>query len=144
MRSHRLHFGRFLIACAAVIGQFIPASAVWACGKSCCSAQSSETCCQRIQTTEQAPDSGCPLCRPRPTEQRSTPPCHCHLKARHDSATKVEGCAALDLQCPDHFAIVQVSDESAESSAELTRLALAAGETIPHRPPRILYGVWRN
>jgi hypothetical protein len=26
----------------------------------------------------------------------------------------------------------------------LTRLALAAGETIPHRPPRILYGVWRN
>ena len=144
MDPTRLQLGRFLVACAAVIGQFIPTSAVWACGKSCCSASATQSCCQGILSTEQAPDSGCPLCRPRPIEQRSAPPCHCHLKARHDSATKVEGYAPLDLQYPDHFAVVQVSDESAESSAGLTRLALAAGATIPYRPPRIVYGVWRN
>jgi len=140
----RLHLGRFLIACAAVIGQFIPASAVWACGKSCCSASASQSCCQRILSTEQDPDSGCPLCRPQQTDQSPAPPCHCHLKARHDSATKVEGRAALDLQHLDHFVVVRVSNDSEETSAELTRLALAAGETIPHRPPRILFGVWRN
>ena len=132
----RFHFGRFLIACSAIIGQFIPASAVWACGKSCCSAQASQTCCQRVQTTAQAPDSGCPLCRSQPTEHRSTPPCRCHLNARHDSATKVEGIGAPDLQRPDHFAVVQVSDEPTESSAELMRLVLAAGATVPYRPPR--------
>ena len=144
MRPHRLHFGRFLIACAAVIGQFIPASAVWACGKSCCSAQASQTCCQRILSPEQDLDSHCPLCGPQPAEQKFAPPCHCHLKARHESATKVEGRAALDLQHPDHFAVVRVSDDSTEASAELMRLALAAGESIPYRPPRIVFGVWRN
>jgi len=144
MRPVHLHLGRVLIAFAAVIGQFIPASAVWACGKSCCSASANQSCCQRILSAEQDFDSQCPLCRPQPAEQKSTPPCHCHLKARHESATKVEGRAALDLQHPDHFAVVRVSDDSAEASAELTRLALAAGETIPYRPPRIVYGVWRN
>jgi hypothetical protein len=144
MFPNRLHLGRFLIACVAVIGQFIPASAVWACGKSCCSASASQSCCQRTLSTEQDPDLGCPLCRPQRTEQKSPPPCHCHLKARHDSATKVAGRAALDLQHLDHFAVVRVSNDSEETSAELTRLALAAGETIPYRPPRIMYGVWRN
>jgi hypothetical protein len=144
MRPLRLNLVRFLVACAAVIGQFIPASAVWACGKSCCSASAQQSCCQRMLSTEQDPDSGSPLCKPQPAEQKSTPPCHCHLKARHDSATKFEGRVALDLQHPDHFAVVRASDDSAEASAELTRLALAAGETIPYRPPRIVFGVWRN
>jgi len=144
MYPTRLRLGRFLIACAAVIGQFIPASAVWACGKSCCSASASQSCCQRILSTEQDLDSQCPLCRPQPAEQKSTPPCHCHLTARHESATMVEGRAAFDLQHPDHFAVARVSDDSAEASAELMRLALAAGESIPYRPPRIVFGVWRN
>ena len=144
MYPTRHNFGRLLIAFAAVIGQFIPASAVWACGKSCCSASASQSCCQRILSTEQDLDSQCPLCRPQPAEQKSTPPCHCHLTARHESATMVEGRAAFDLQHPDHFAVARVSDDSAEASAELMRLALAAGESIPYRPPRIVFGVWRN
>jgi hypothetical protein len=138
------HFVRFLVAFVAVAGQFIPASAVWACGKSCCSASASQSCCKSGLSTEQDLAPQCPLCRAERTDPRPAPPCHCHLKARHESATTGSGRAALDLQGPDHFAVVQVSDESAESSAELTRLALSAGETIPHRPPRILYGVWRN
>ncbi|MCE9629850.1 MAG: hypothetical protein K8S94_03910 [Planctomycetia bacterium] len=140
----RFHAGRFLITLAAVIGQFIPASAVWACGKSCCSASASQSCCKHILSAEQDFGAQCSLCRPQQTEQRPAPPCHCHLKARHDSATTVEGHAALDLQLPDHYAVVRVSDDSAEASAELMRLALAAGETIPYRPPRIVFGVWRN
>ena len=140
----RFHCGRFVIACAAVMGQFIPAPTVWACGKPCCSVSASQSCCQRILLTERDVDTQCPLCRPQPTEQSSRPPCHCHLKARHDSATKVEGSAALDLQHPDHFVVVRVPDDSEESSGELTRLALAAGEIIPYRPPRIVFGVWRN
>lgn len=144
MRPLHLHLCRLLVAFAAVAGQFIPASAVWQCGKSCCSASASESCCQRILSTEPDLDSQCPLCRPQPAEQKSTPPCHCHLKARHESATKVEGRAALDLQHPDHFAVVRLSDDSAESSAKLMRSVLAAVETIPYRPPRIVFGVWRN
>jgi len=140
----RFHLGRFLIACAAVIGQFIPASAVWACGKSCCSVSVSRSCCQRLLSAEQDPDSQCPLCRPQSTEQKPAPPCHCHLKARHDSATTAEGRAALDLQAPDLFAVVRVSDDTEGASAELMRLALAAGAIIPYRPPRIVFGVWRN
>lgn len=138
------HRGRFLIAFVAVAGHFIPASAVWACGKSCCSAWASHSCCQRILTNDQDLGSQCPLCRPQPTEQRSTPPCHCHLRARHDSATKAEARVALDGQHPGSFAVGRISDESAEAADELTRSALAAGETIPYRPPRIVYGVWRN
>lgn len=144
MRPLHLHLARVVVACAAVFGQFIPASAVWACGESCCSASASQSCCQRIRSTEQDFDSQCPLCGPQRTEQSPAPPCHCHLKARHDSATKVDGRTALDLQHLDHFAVVRVSNDSEETSAELTRLALAAGETIPYRPARIMYGVWRN
>ena len=144
MRPLYLHLVRVVVACAVVIGQFIPASAIWACGKACCSASTSQSCCQRIPSTEQDLDSQCPLCSPQRIEQSSTPPCHCHLKARHDSATKVEGRAALDLQHLDHVAVVRVSNDSEETSAELTRLALVAGETIPYRPLRIMYGVWRN
>lgn len=139
-----LHLARVVVAWAAVIGQFIPASAVWACGESCCSASASQSCCQRIRSTEQDPDLGCPLCGPQRTEQSPAPPCHCHLKARHDSATKVDGREAIDLQHPDHFAVVRASNDSEEIAAELRRLALAAGETIPYRPARIMYGVWRN
>lgn len=43
-----VHIGRVLIACAAVVGQFIPASAVSARGKSCCSATASRSCCKSI------------------------------------------------------------------------------------------------
>lgn len=143
MRPLYLQLIRVVVACAVVIGQFIPASAIWACGKTCCSASTSQSCCQRIRSTEQDLDSQCPLCSPQRIEQSSAP-CHCHLKARHDSATKVEGRAALDLQNLDHVAVVRVSNDSEETSAELTRLALVAGETIPYRPLRIMYGVWRN
>jgi hypothetical protein len=144
MTASRLFFGRFLVAFAAVLGQFIPAPLVWACGNSCCSASASQSCCQRPLSAEPDSDSQCPLCRAQSTELKPTPPCHCRLKARHDSATTAEGRAALDLQAPDHFAVVRVSDESKEASSELMRLALAAGETIPYRPPRIVFGVWRN
>lgn len=140
----RVSVGRFLVACAAVLGQFVPAPVVWACGKSCCSASLSPGCCGRILSVDQDLGSQCPLCRPHATEQTTAPPCGCHLKARHDSATKVESRGTLDLRHPDHFAVVRVSDDSKEACAELTRLALAAGKTIPYRPARIVFGVWRN
>lgn len=143
MYATHIHLSRFLIALAAVIGQFVPASAAWACGKSCCSGSASQRCCSQVGPAEQGLDSECLLCSPQPVEE-CPPPCYCHQKARHDSATKVEACRPLDLQQPDQFAVVRVYDDSAEASAELMRLALAAGEIIPYRPPRILFGVWRN
>lgn len=144
MSSSQLFFGRFLIALAAALGPFIPAPLVWACGSSCCSASASQSCCQRTLSEQPNSDSQCPLCRPQSTEQKPAPPCHCHLKARHDSATIAEGRATLDLQAQDQFAVVLVADHTKGASAELMRLALAAGDTIPYRPPRIMFGVWRN
>jgi hypothetical protein len=138
------HFGRFLVAFVAVVGQFIPVSAVWACGKSCCSASTSQSCCKSVLSNEQDPASQCPLCRAERTDRRPAPPCHCHLKARHESATTAKGRAELDFQVSQHFEVVRIYDDSAEASAELTRLAIAAGDTIPYRPPRIVFGVWRN
>lgn len=138
------HFGRFLVAFVAVVGQFIPASTVWACGKSCCSASASQSCCKSVLSNEQDLASQCPLCRAERTDPSPAPPCHCHLKARHESATTANGRAALDVQDLHHFECVPLSDDSAEASAELMRMALAAGDTIPHRPPRIVFGVWRN
>jgi hypothetical protein len=149
MASSLFPIGRFLVAdlaigYLAIGGQFIPASAVWACGKTCCSASASQSCCKNFPSTEQDLDSACPLCATQRTDQRHAPPCHCHLKARHNSATTAKGRAALDLQAQDQAAVVRLTDDSAGASAELTRLALAAGDTIPYRPPRIVYGVWRN
>lgn len=143
MYATHIHLSRFLIAFAAVIGQFVPASATWACGESCCSGSASQSCCTQVGPAEQDLDSECLLCSPQPVEG-CAPPCYCHQKARHDSATRVEACRPLDLQQPDQFAVVRVCDDSAEPSAELMRLVLAAGEIIPYRPPRILFGVWRN
>jgi len=139
------HFGRFLVAFVAVVGQFIPASAVWACGESCCSASASQPCCKSVLSNEQdAASPQCPLCRAERTDPRPAPPCHCHLKARHEAATTAHGRAELDLQGSQHFEFVRIGDDSAEPSAELMRLALAVGDTIPYRPPRIVFGVWRN
>jgi len=143
MYPTHIHLSRFLIAFAAVIGQFVPASAAWVCGEFGCSGSASQSCCTQVGPAEQDINLQCSLCSPQPVEG-SAPPCYCHQKARHDSATKVEACRPLDLQQPDHFAVVRVYDDSAEASAELMRLVLAAGEIIPYRPPRILFGVWRN
>lgn len=143
MHSPDIHLRRFLIAFVAVVGQFVPASAAWACGKSCCSGSEGQSCCTQVGPAEQDLDAECLLCSPQPIEG-CAPLCYCHQKARHDSATKAEACRPLDLQQPDHFEVVRVYDDSAEASAALMRLVVAAGEIIPYRPARILFGVWRN
>jgi len=144
MNPRRFHIGRVIVACAAVVAQCIPASSVWACGQSCCSRAANRACCTRSMSAEQDSSPPCPLCGPTQPEQAPASPCHCHLKARHDQATPTEWRSGLDLEHPDHVAVVRVVDDSAAAAAELTRLALAAGRTIPQRPPRIMLGVWRN
>lgn len=145
MRPLRLRLGRVVIAVAAVVGQFIPAPIVWACGDECCSASTSRSCCTRNPSAEQEPDSPCPLCGAERSERRPAAPCRCHLKARHDPATKLDGCVPLDLHDTGGCTVGRVAnDDGAETTGELVRAALAAGEMIPYRPPRIVCGVWRN
>jgi hypothetical protein len=135
---------RLLVVTAAVIGQLVSASAACACEKPCCSAPTETSCCASILSGEPDACSPCPLCGPQRCEEVPSPPCHCQLQTRHDSAATAEGRTVRDLRQSDAVCHVLAVEDSSPSSGELNRVVLAASQTIPYRPPRIVFGVWRN
>lgn len=146
MIGNRNQLAWVVAACVAVVAQIAPKPLCYACDKPCCSSQTSGHDSQTSDCrTELA--SRCPLCataadlRPGDTSER---PCHCQLSARHDqplSATRdtlspwSDGSVVLGLPAVP---------PAVPHALGLSREYLAKLLGIPIRPPRILFGVWRN
>lgn len=134
-----------LAACAAVFAQAIPRALCRACDQPCCSSLADGH--TRPAATVAEPAGGCPLCAAESDRQlpdNADRPCHCQLKARHDQplsfsrtpvpagadGARLIGPAFIPPVTPQVFGV--------------SREYLAASLAIPIRPPRILFGVWRN
>ncbi len=110
------HFGWVVAACAAVVAQAAPTPLCQSCDQPCC-AVVQEVCCHND-------------------------PCQCQLEARDEQPLShgpltacADGAPALGLSTvlPHVPQVLGVSREY-----------VAASLAVPIRPPRILFGVWRN
>ena len=159
-RSHTV----WMIACAMIVAQVASAFRCDACEQACCrwtegrepaAGQNIENADLRSGTALTSPHgSGCPRCAARQpfcdhggieaNDTGDASPCRCQWEARHDLAGVPAGRQFLPLDGPDHaFAAMAVSPDLTAVGTS-SRAWITAAATIPTRPPRILYGVWRN
>lgn len=112
------------MACVAFVAQVVPRAWGGECDRGCCAA---ESCC-------------CSACPTAP----SAPPCRCQLDARQDQPLAVSnrGTTARDRFEP--VAVVESAAPDAPPAAVVSRAHVATLLSVPIRPVRILYGVWRN
>ncbi|MFM7205922.1 MAG: hypothetical protein ACKO4T_04540 [Planctomycetaceae bacterium] len=135
-----------LAACAAVSAQVTPRALCQACDQPCCASRANG----HAPRAAAAPDEttgGCPLCAAEsgcPLTDASDRPCHCQLKARHSEPlahsrstlpSLADGALTTGLPALPRVALQVLG---------VSREYLAASLAIPIRPPRILFGVWRN
>lgn len=135
-----------LAACAGVFAQFTPKALCQACDQPCCSSPAdSHSPPDAAAAVEVA--GRCPLCAAESGQQQpdtADRPCHCQLKARHEqplsfSRSTVPSIADGALPIGPAF-LPSVTPHVLGVSREY----LAASLAMPIRPPRILFGVWRN
>lgn len=113
-----------MMALAALAAQVVPQAWGEGCDRGCCAAESAACC------------SACPV-------EPSAPPCHCQLEARQDQPLSVSkgNSPDRDLQ---HVAVLESASLEAPRALGVSREYAAASRSVPIRPVRILYGVWRN
>lgn len=135
-----------LLAWASVVAQVAPKTLCHACDKPCCAVQARDTAAETPDATGELA-GGCALCAAAADRSASEPsgqPCHCHLTARHEQPlcltratlpTVSAGSVALGLPAAPP-AVPQKLSVSREYVTTLFSALI--------RPPRILYGVWRD
>ncbi len=134
-----------LAACAAVFAQITPRAFCQNCDQPCCSRLADGHARPAIAAAE--PAGSCPLCAAESGRQLpdgGDRPCHCQLNARDQQP----------LACSRSFVPAGADGALPVGPAFLppvvplglgvSREYLAASLAIPIRPPRILFGVWRN
>ena len=134
-----------LAACAAVIAQATPKAFCQACD---------EPCCVRGTTDHGAPSTaaaddlagGCPLCAAAGLRQTESDqePCHCQLNARQEQPLSLSRSSVTAAADDGPAAWLPAAQPDAPQALGVSREYLAASLAIPIRPPRILFGVWRN
>lgn len=135
-----------LAACAAVGAQFTPKALCHACDKPCCTGQARDN---RTITPDSVKERAgeCPLCAAAADRSASEPnrqPCHCHLTARHDQPLSVTR-ASLPVASDGSVALgLPAAPPTVPQALGVSREYVTTLLGAPIRPPRILYGVWRN
>ena len=146
MAYGRNQFVWLVAACAALAAQFVPQALCRSCDRPCC--ESAAVNAGAMPVVADAPVSGgCPLCAAatdRCPIESVEQPCRCQLDARQD-----EPMASSRGSLPSFDQVAQLSLPAAELSEPpqvlgVSREYLAAWLAVPIRPPRILFGVWRN
>jgi hypothetical protein len=133
VKSGLRQFVWVLAACAAVVAQFVPKTVCQTCDQPCCA--------PAIELAE-----GCPLCaaaglqQAEPNEQ----PCHCQLNARHEQPLSLSRGSVKAVADDGPAAWLSTAQSDVPEALGVSREYLAASLAIPIRPPRILFGVWRN
>ena len=125
MRFHLQKPLWIVMACVALAAQVVPQAAGEGCDRGCCAAE---------------PGGCCAACPAEP----SAPPCHCRLEARQDQPLVVSKGSTLDRDLLGQVAAVESASLEAPHALGVSREYAAASLSVPIRPVRILYGVWRN
>lgn len=144
MGSRRTLVTCLLIACATAVAHASPQSLCRACERACCGERLVPSA---TATMGGADEATCPLCRSAAEHgQAGTAPasCRCQAEPRPDTPVAPARTAAPDADTAvGSLAAWTMPPESARLSG-VSRAYLASSLAIPIRPPRILFGVWRN
>jgi len=135
-------------ACAALFAQVVPQAFCRDCDRGCCAAESRD-CSQPAADHAVEPSGGCPLCTAAAADdacpsESDGQPCHCQLDARQDQPVMAD---SGPTHHPDHagsVAILETVSLHVPRTLGVSREYMLASLAIPIRPPRILFGVWRN
>jgi hypothetical protein len=142
----RNQFVWLMAACVALAAQVVPQSLCRSCDRPCCESAAANAGASAV--VPDAPVSGgCPLCvaaTDRCPIESVKQPCRCQLDARQD-----EPMASSRGSIPSADQVAQHSPPAAALAEPppalgVSREYLAASLAVPIRPPRILFGVWRN
>lgn len=114
-----------VVACAALSAQVTPQALSGDCDRGCCAAEDHDCC------------TACPA-------EPAAPPCHCRLDARQDQPLAVERSRSPEHDRLGQFAVADWAAQKAPHGFGVSREFVAASLSVPIRPMRILYGVWRN
>jgi len=146
---------------AAFVAQVVPQAWSGDCDRGCCAAQ--EPACCAIEASELATsvstlrlahvpseeaETRCPLCATasdRILSPTDGSPCHCQLDAKQDQPYAVHGAKPSQRDdLPVWGEVVDTSSPGAPRGPDASRTYAVASQSIPIRPVRILYGVWRT
>ena len=135
-----------LAACAAVFAQVTPRALCEACDQPCCASRANSHASRAAAAADEstggclrcAAEAGCPL------PVTSDRPCHCQLKAPHDEPLAHSRSTLPSLADGALTTGLPALPPVAPQVLGVSREYLAASLAIPIRPPRILFGVWRN
>jgi hypothetical protein len=114
-----------VMACVAFVAQVVPQLGAGACDRGCCAAESRECC------------SACPV-------EPAAAPCHCQLDARQDEPRSAPRDSSPELDLLARVAVADSDSLDAPPALGVSREYVAASLSVPIRPVRVLYGVWRN
>lgn len=143
-----------VMTCAAFVAQVVPQPWSGDCDRGCCAAEEL-TCCM---VTFAAPfpagqdgpaeaDTGCPLCAAAEAGGLSCAddsPCHCQLDTRQEQPLSAHGASSPHRDELSAWVAVDATSLEALQELGVSRSYAAASLSIPIRPVRILYGVWRT
>jgi hypothetical protein len=114
-----------VVACAALVAQVVPQAQNGDCDRGCCTAEVRECC------------TACPA-------ETAELPCHCRLEARHDQPVSVDRGKSPSQDLLGRALLADSTSFAAPPALGVSREYVAASLAVPIRPPRILYGVWRD
>lgn len=133
-------------ASATLLAQVVPQAACRACDQPCCAEPAGGLGPAALDACSDAAVA-CPLCAAAarvPPVEPNDQPCRCRLHARHDrpfALSRGSSPAVADGQpAVGTTAILPLVPPVLGVSREYLASTLA----VPIRPPRILFGVWRN
>jgi len=144
-----------VMACAAFVAQVVPQARSEDCDRGCCVAHETDCCdaaiVSQLTTALAVPadaDAACPVCAAQSggrLAHADESPCHCQLDARQDQPFSVNGGSSPQR---DNLPVWgEVADSTLLEAARglgASHSYAVASLSIPIRPMRILYGVWRN
>ena len=144
-----------VLACAAFVVQVVPQAWSGECGRGCCAAQDLVCCPDSIvpplSTSRGAPAdavTACPLCAAtshRSLANANESPCHCQLDAKQGQSLVLHEARATQRDdLPVWGEIADTNSLGASRGLGAVQTYAAASLSIPIRPVRVLYGVWRN
>lgn len=134
-----------LAACAALIVQAAPNAFCRACNHACCAGGTTGHGWPSTVSAEELA-GGCPLCAAAGLRQAESndEPCHCQLNARHEQPLSLSRGSVKAAADAGPALWLPAAQSDAPQALGVSREYLAASLAIPIRPPRILFGVWRN
>lgn len=143
-----------VMACAAFVAQVVPQAWAGDCDRGCCAAEFRDCCAvtqpptvTAIQADPSEVPAGCPLCEALldgSLAPAAESPCHCQLDARQEQPLSVGGGSSPQRDDLSAWVALNASSQEAPHGPGVSRTSVAASLSIPVRPVRILYGVWRK